>query len=945
MTAVAERPPLEDAVESRRIARLERLRVLDTGGEPVLDGITRLAAELTGRPIALISLVDRDRQWFKSTVGVPQGGQTPRAIAFCTHAIQGDGLFEVEDARADPRFAGTPLVTGKPHVVHYAAHPLVMPGGERIGALCVIGHEPGRLSPQQANTLGALARSAVDVLLLREEQQDLREQLQHRAETENALLHAVIEHLPAGLTVFGADERHVISNQLVRQMMAVPEQIFNAPDADFRSICLYLARRGDYGPGDPEVLAQRRVEAAMASSGHHSDRRLPDGRIVEVRGNAVPGGYFVATYTDVTATRRATQELNSHREQLARALGAADAGLWDWNTATGQVYLSGRLSELLGLPAEDRIADADDILRLVPEGERPHLLAAQRELLRGGTPRFAEEHSVRGAGGERVWLLSEGQVAERSPEGRALRVVGISRNVTQRRRADEALRRALDAAGEASRAKSDFLATMSHEIRTPINGVIGLAQLLQGAQLPARECGYVAMIHSCAKSLLGLVDNVLDFSKIEAGKLTLRESQSDLPALVREVADVVTVRAAEKDIAFTVQMAPGVPSAALLDAVRLKQILLNLLGNACKFTHAGGVSLRVDVAGAGAERKLRFAVTDTGIGIAEADQARLFTRFTQADASVRRRYQGTGLGLAISRELAWLMGGDVHLESRAGVGSTFTLELPLREAQPVAAREERAGPSVRVDAQILLVEDNEVNRVVAKGLLAGLGYMRVASAENGLEALDACERRDFDLVLMDCQMPEMDGLRATMELRKRGVDTPIIALTAHAMAGDRERCLMAGMNDYLTKPIEPRLLGEKLAQWLGSGDAGDAAPAAPAPAPRVEPYEAGTLQNRFMGNQPLWEQSRRMFLDRAGPALQSIADAAAAGNAKGVAEAAHKLKGTAGTVGAPRVASICAKAEAEGLAADVVVEWLNAAQAEVAAYERASADSVIPASV
>ncbi|WP_167772827.1 ATP-binding protein [Ramlibacter humi] len=1047
--------PHLDLQEQCRLARLAALQVMDTGAEAVLDGITKLAASLTGQPIALISLLDAERQWFKSAVGLRQGTGSPRNLSYCQHVIRQDGFFEIEDARTDPRVAGDPAEhEGRP-ILHYAAHPLVMPGGERIGTLCVAGPEPGRLTGDQSHWLGQLARNAVDVLLLREQELALRHErslsgiellaelapvglswgdvtgavteanslwpkvlggesfeamrgmrwvhrihpddrkafsaewevalrerrpmnglirpiphegerqrwvkfrthavtradgtpgfvaalldvtemheLQDRAEKENALLQAVIEHMPSGLTVFDDGMRHVISNRRVRRMLNLPDHVFEAPDATFQSIGLLLARRGDYGPGDPQALVEERTRNARLAP-HRSERLLPDGRTVEVIGDTMPGGVLVTTYNDVTEARRVTAELEVSRERLERAHDASEVGLWEYDVTTGAAYISGRWADMLGLPPEERHTPGGNILARIPKEELPRLYAAHKAMLRGETPRFAEEHPIRTVGGELIWLLTEGQVTARSPEGRALRVVGVSRNITQRRRADEALRRALESAGEASRAKSDFLATMSHEIRTPINGVIGLAQLLSDARLPGRESGYVAMIHSCAKSLLGLVDHILDFSKIEAGRVSLVETQADLRALVREVADVVTVRAAEKDLAFTVQMAPSVPAGVLLDAVRLKQILLNLLGNACKFTHVGGVSLQVD-APAGAEGpRLRFTVSDTGIGIAEADQARLFTRFTQADASARRRYQGTGLGLAISRELARLMGGDVQLASRPGVGSTFTLELPLRAAQVSVAGEEKEGPRARANAAILLVEDNEVNRVVAKGLLAGLGYTRLTTAENGLEALYECERRAFDLILMDCQMPEMDGLRATMELRKRGLATPIIALTAHAMAGDRERCLMAGMDDYLTKPIEPRLLGNMMAKWL---DAGEAQISAPAPlVTSDEPYEQGTLQDRFLGNRPLWEQSRRLFLDRAPENLRAIARAAAEGDGRRVSEAAHKLRGTAGTVGAPRVATLCARAELDGVQPERALQWLHEIEAEVAAYREASA--------
>jgi PAS domain S-box-containing protein len=718
----------------------------------------------------------------------------------------------------------------------------------------------------------------------------------------------------------------------VRRKLDLPDAMFDTAALYFADFALHLARRGYYGDGEPEALAAAHAEAALRAP-VRSERRLPDGRIVEEHGATTPGGFLITTYADVTAARQAMAELQVSRERLARALDASEIGLWEYDVASRHVYLSGRWAQMLGLPAQDQVCNLDVLTGMVPAEDLPGMRESQLDLLRGRKTRLAEEHRMLAVGGVTIWLLTEAQVTERDPDGRVRKVVGASKNITHRRHSEEAVRQALAAAADASRAKGEFLATMSHEIRTPINGVIGLAQLLRDTRLPKRQSRYVSMIYSCAKSLLGLVDNVLDFSKIEAGRLTLVDSQADLRVLVREVADVVSWRAAEKDLAFNVEVSPTAPACVLVDIVRLKQVLLNLLGNACKFTHAGSVSLRVDVVEAGADARLRFVVADTGIGIGPADQARLFTRFTQADGSARRRYDGTGLGLAISRELARLMGGDVDLVSRPGMGSTFTLEIPLRVGHPEPEPEHDA-PRSRSSASILLVEDNDVNRVVAQGLLAALGYSRVDTAEHGLEGLAACERKAYDLILMDCQMPEMDGLRATMEIRKRGWRMPIIALTAHAMSGDRERCLMAGMDDYLTKPIEPKLLGDMLSHWLESAgseqEAGCEAPQA------GDVYDARALQDRFLGNVPLFQQARRMFLDRAPDTLRGIVYAALQRDARRVVESSHQLKGSAATVGAARLAALCARAEKAGLDPDAAHAWLDTAQAELIAYERAS---------
>ncbi len=284
-------------------------------------------------------------------------------------------------------------------------------------------------------------------------------------------------------------------------------------------------------------------------------------------------------------------------------------------------------------------------------------------------------------------------------------------------------------------------------------------------------------------------------------EVSLRSVRVGKRDLLREVGDVFRVRASEKALRFRLTMSRDVPQWVLADPGRLRQVLLNLLANALKLTPNGGCSLRVSRVGE-VRGVLAFAVTDSGVGILAADQARLAARFTQVDASATRRFQGTGLGLAISRQLAQLMDGEVGVESTPGAGSTFTLNIPLRPAAPVRERRVSPAEARHALARILLAEDNPANQLVAKRFLASLGYENLTVAEDGIEALAACEVQAFNLVLMDCQMPRMDGLEATRQLRARGVSAPVIAFTTGATSVDRDACLGTGMNDYLTKPIE-----------------------------------------------------------------------------------------------------------------------------------------------
>ena len=762
--------------------------------ESPFDRLTALACAMFDTPHAMIGVCDGDRTIFRSNVGLGQN-EMPREQTV-THMVSGLGpgaVLIIEDALADERVRNHPMVTGEPRLRFFAGVGVVNAEGESVGAIGVMDVRP-RPRPGEAEieNLKLLARMAGEILDRAEAARQQAEQL--------ALLRLTEEMAGVGQWRMDAETFKSTWSDRVYDIYGVTRETFDPGLADAVAF---------FHPDDRAMVQDAVMHGVNTGEGFRIRARLirADGeeRLVETQARTERDSdgrvnAMVGVFRDITEAERAVLRI-TESERRYRLLASRVTDIIVTYGVDGLVtYVSPSLEAVTGYPPEALIGQPatsfihpDDIPALT-ESFREFVKAPPEYSQRGVTYRGLQRD------GEVRWFEARTSII-RDDDGRVVEFQDVVRDVTDTKRLEHALTEARDRAEAGARTKSEFLANMSHELRTPLTSVIGFSGLLvSSGNLPPDERMWANRIATASDALLSVINDILDYSKLEADAVDLDPQPFDPRAMAQGAAAIVESQCLARGLTLTVDVAAGLPAAVMGDEGRLRQVTLNFLSNAVKFTSAGEIRLTVaEDAG-----RLRVAVRDSGIGIPPDKISQLFDRFTQADASTTRVYGGTGLGLAISYRLIEMMGGQIGVDSTPGEGSTFWFTIPMMCAEAAGDQTAPADTVVPSGLRILMADDAAANRELVTAIMGGLGA-DLDTVCNGAEAVEAARAGGYDLILMDVHMPVMDGLAATRAIRAMGGatgQTPIVALTANVQPEHVERCLAAGMDGHVGKPIQ-----------------------------------------------------------------------------------------------------------------------------------------------
>jgi PAS domain S-box-containing protein len=787
--------------EISRLASLESFSILDSLKEEEYDAITRLASMICNVPIALITLIDSNRQWFKSTVGI-DASETPREFSFCQYAILDNKILEVSNATLDPIFANNPLVIGEPNIRFYAGAPIDDGDGHSLGTLCVIDTKPNSLSKDQKESLRLLAKQVVSLLNLRKKNNQL---INYKNEIDK-LFNLSID-LVCIANVDGTLKR---VNPMFEKVLGYTKEELEGKKF------VELAH--------PDDLEQILKEVKGLSQGKLTTsfkvRSLTkSGQFIITNWNAAPDvvtGNLYAIGRDITDLIAIENKLKHQTNLLIESQSLAKIGSWELELNSNIVSFSNEFLNIIEFP-KNKVCSFSDFMSCLDLNQIRNFNEKINEV-KLGLKEIQFSHNLIGFGKSRK-VVKEYLKCIFDEFDKPYKIVGTIQDVSEQKRIENELIKAKNLAIQSVQIKEQFLANMSHEIRTPMNGIIGFTKLLEDSGLDKEQLKYVESIQMAGENLMVIINDILDLSKIEANKMTFESIEFSLSKCVDSVLELFRYKANEKGIELISEISLKINDLLIGDPTRLSQILINLIGNSLKFIEEGFVELSVDyITEDEDEYILQFIVKDTGIGISQDKINSIFESFTQASNEMTRKYGGTGLGLTISKKMVELQGGSISCSSKLGEGSEFVVEMPFRKGEIRIQKEEikriqaSISPNFLKGKKILLVEDNQLNQLLALKVFRKWNF-ELDIAENGKIAIEKVKNSNFDLILMDIQMPEMDGNEATKYIRENlgeKSNIPIIALTAHATSGEEQKCIDLGMDDYLSKPFDANDLLKKI---------------------------------------------------------------------------------------------------------------------------------------
>ena len=767
---------------------------------PVFERAVSVAQALLRAPMADVVMVAGGVIWRANDPTRLYSDRAPAVDLITERNV----LLWIEDALNEPGWRSSPYVAGPPNIRFYAGAPIRLSNGTAIGALHAADPNPRPFDAGEADALQKLADFVADDCDRLLTKRNLAK-AEDDAREARATIASFVQSAPSSIAMTDREQR-----------------VLHASPAWCRDLRLddtKVAGRslGELLPADVQRWAVA-LDRAMSgeSLGTHRERlTAADGAEiwaqVEVspwRDGAGEIGGLVILIHNITDVVEALERANRSEQRLNLAASLSDLHVWELDFAAKTLLKVGAHDSFFEKPLTYDDLRGDVWTTVHPE-DRERVRARWERHVNAGEP-YHVEYRINRSDDREIWTYATTEVF-RDDEGHPLRVLSAMQNITERKLAEQEAEQAREAAEAANRAKSDFLANMSHEIRTPLNGVMGIASALARTELGPEQRDMVALIETSAHTLENLLSDILDLARIEAGRIELHEEPFDLAEAIRMVAALFSARARAKRLALEIDVPPEVSASVKGDVTRIRQIVSNLLSNAIKFTTEGRVALTCEAERSNDRLSFRLKVADTGIGFDAETGARLFQRFEQADGSITRRFGGTGLGLAISRSLAEAMGGALEASSEPGQGAEFTLSLSLplvsQAEQAMADHAAAAATKGACDEslRILLAEDHPTNRRVVQLILEPLG-VDLTCVEDGAQAVEAVAAQSFDLVLMDMQMPVMDGLSAIAAIRKFETEqgrasTPILTLSANAMPEHAEASRNAGANGHLTKPI------------------------------------------------------------------------------------------------------------------------------------------------